>query len=72
MGKSILTEREHQVLHLVADCYGYKEIMQELGIALKTTNRHIENIMRKTGIHAKEKLILYAQQHGYGKRAKPA
>lgn len=69
---SPLTEREEQIMHLLAQCHTYQEICTILGISYRTLNRHIDNIMTKTGLNRKELLIKYAQDHGYGRKEVPA
>jgi DNA-binding CsgD family transcriptional regulator len=62
-----ITQREKEILHLLANFHNYNEMRDILGISLKTVNRHIENIMKKTGIHRKDLLTKYALEHEYGK-----
>lgn len=66
------TEREEEIMDLLADFHTYQNICSKLVISYRTLNRHIENIMAKTGIHRKELLIKYAQDHGYGRKEVPA
>lgn len=61
-----ITQREKEVLDLLAHYHNYIEICNILGIRYKTVKRHVENIMAKTGIHRKDLLIKYAIEHGYG------
>lgn len=63
-----LTEREEQIMHLLARFYTYQQICTKLdNISYRTLNRHIDNIMSKTGLNRKELLIKYALEHGYGR-----
>lgn len=55
-----LTEREHQVLKLIVDGKGNKEIALELGISPKTVSVHRTNIMTKFGVQNTVELIRYA------------
>lgn len=65
-----LTKREEEIMHLLAKCYTYKDMCQELGgISIKTLNCHIDHIMAKTSLRKKELLISYAQKNGYGEEA---
>jgi DNA-binding CsgD family transcriptional regulator len=57
------TQREKEVLQLLANFHNYSEISKILGISIKTVNRHIDNIMKKTGIHRKDLLTKYALEH---------
>lgn len=61
-----ITQREREVLQLLAGFHNYREMRAILGISLKTVNRHIENIMKKTGIHRKDLLTKFALEQGYG------
>lgn len=46
-GVPLLTAREHQVLELVAQGLSAKEVAQEIDIAPRTVERHIENVRLK-------------------------
>jgi len=46
-----LTSREMEVLQLVAEGKANKETAAELGIGVKTVEKHRENLMRKLDIH---------------------
>jgi len=59
-----LTEREREVLQLVAEGYTNKEIAMHLKISLKTALAHRNNIMQKLGIHRHADLIRYALKEG--------
>jgi DNA-binding NarL/FixJ family response regulator len=48
-----LTEREMEVLQLIARGYANKEIASHLGVALSTIRRHIENIYAKLHVHCR-------------------
>jgi DNA-binding NarL/FixJ family response regulator len=59
-----LTERELEVLALVAEGLNNKEIGERLGISPKTVARHRENIMAKVGVHNRIELAMYAVKIG--------
>ncbi|MCH7789086.1 MAG: response regulator transcription factor [Acidobacteria bacterium] len=59
-----LTEREREVLQLVARGHTYKEIGEELFIAEKTVENHTRNILKKLHLNRKNELIRYALDHG--------
>jgi two-component system, NarL family, response regulator NreC len=59
-----LTEREHQVLVLLADGKNNEEIAEALVISPKTVSRHRENIMRKLNLHSRAELVRYAIRKG--------
>ena len=55
-----LSEREQEVLELVAQGLSSKEIAQRLSIAVNTVNTHRKSITRKTGIKSVAGLAVYA------------
>lgn len=60
----VLTDRERQVLTLIAEDYTNHAIANELGISVKTVERHRENIMRKLNLHTRTELVKYAIRKG--------
>lgn len=61
---SPLTDRERQVLQLVAEGKTTKEIASLLGISVKTAESHRSNIMEKLNIHDTAGLVRYAIRSG--------
>ncbi|HID52454.1 MAG TPA: LuxR family transcriptional regulator, partial [Anaerolineae bacterium] len=59
-----LTEREREVLILIADGLTNAEIAERLGISVKTVDRHRENLMRKLNLHSRVDLVKYAIKCG--------
>ncbi len=59
-----LTEREREVLQLVAEGKTSKEIAEKLGITWKTAESHRTHIMEKLAIHDVAGLVRYAIRHG--------
>jgi len=59
-----LTSREMEILQLVAEGSGNKEIAQELGIGIKTVEKHREHLMAKLGLHDTAGLTRYAISAG--------
>lgn len=59
-----LTEREREVLKLVAEGYSNREIADQLFISVKTVLGHREKIMQKLDIHSRTDLIKYAIRKG--------
>ncbi|MCC5841418.1 MAG: response regulator transcription factor [Opitutales bacterium] len=55
-----LTPRETEVLQLVAEGKANKESASELGISIKTVEKHRNNLMRKLDIHDTASLTRYA------------
>lgn len=61
----VLTEREVQVLKLVARGYKNREIGEELDICTKTVETHRAKISKKLKIDRQAELIRYALDNGY-------
>lgn len=59
-----LTEREREVLTLIAEGRTNQEIADLLVISIKTVNRHRENIMAKLNLHSRVELVRYAIAQG--------
>jgi DNA-binding NarL/FixJ family response regulator len=55
-----LTTRESEVLQLIAEGYSNKEIGAELGISVKTVEKHRQQVMNKLGIHETAGLTRYS------------
>jgi HD-GYP domain-containing protein (c-di-GMP phosphodiesterase class II) len=58
-----LTDREAEVLGLIARGLATKEIAAELGIAARTVKHHIEHIYEKTGVSTRAGAALFAARH---------
>jgi DNA-binding NarL/FixJ family response regulator len=63
-GQNPLSDREREVLQLVARGYAYKEIGERLFISAKTVENHVRNILGKLHLSRKQELIRYALEHG--------
>jgi DNA-binding NarL/FixJ family response regulator len=59
-----LTDREKQVLKLVAEGHSNKEIAELLAIGVKTAMSHREHVMGKLGVHGRTELIRFALRRG--------
>ena len=59
-----LTEREADVIRLVARGQSNREIAQALVISEKTAKAHISNILGKLGLEDRTQLAIYALKHG--------
>ena len=59
-----LTDREREILQLVAEGRTNHEIADKLFISVKTVLRHRTNIMEKLGFHNRTELIKYAMSKG--------
>lgn len=61
---AVLTDRERQVLQLLAEGRPAKQIATDLGVSIKTVETHRANIMRKLGKHSIAELTKYAIREG--------
>lgn len=59
-----LTDREREILQLVAESYSTKEIAAKLGISIKTVDNHRTNLMRKLNLHDVASLTRYTLEIG--------
>lgn len=59
-----LTEREREVLTLIAEDHTNQDIANRLEISVKTVERHRENIMHKLNLHTRTELVKYAIRKG--------
>ncbi len=59
-----LTQREKEVLKLIAEGHKNAEIAEFLCISVKTVNKHRSNLMRKLDIHNASALTTYAIEKG--------
>jgi DNA-binding CsgD family transcriptional regulator len=60
---SVLTERECEVLRLVAAGRSNREIADELVISTHTVARHVQNIFAKAGLSSRAAATAYAYEH---------
>jgi NarL family two-component system response regulator LiaR len=59
-----LTERENDVLKLLAQGKANKEIAQSLFLGEKTVKTHVSSILQKLGVQSRTQAALYAAQRG--------
>jgi DNA-binding NarL/FixJ family response regulator len=59
-----LTEREREVLALIASGRSNREIARELLVAEKTVKTHVSNVLMKLGVQDRTQAALYAVRHG--------
>ncbi len=64
-----LTEREHQILGLVADGLSNKEIAAQLFLSEKTVKHHMTNILQKLQVRNRVEAAMLAQRGGRTSRA---
>lgn len=60
----VLSQREEQVLHLLADAKSNQDIGQELHISLATVKRHLSNIYAKLGATTRADAVRTARKVG--------
>jgi DNA-binding NarL/FixJ family response regulator len=61
-GYERLSDREREVLKLLADGLALKDIATKLVLSVKTVDAHKTNLMRKLDLHDRSELIKYAIQ----------
>jgi putative nucleotidyltransferase with HDIG domain len=59
-----LTEREIEVIGLLARGLATKQVARALGISVKTADRHIQNAYRKVGLSTRAGVAVFAMEHG--------
>jgi DNA-binding NarL/FixJ family response regulator len=60
----LLTDREKEVLHLLAEGRSNKEVATLLDIGLSTVETHRANLMQKINLHSTAEIVLYAVRKG--------
>jgi DNA-binding NarL/FixJ family response regulator len=59
-----LTERETEILRLVAKGVSYKAIAERLGLSHRTVQNHVQNTLNKLQLHNRVELARYAIEQG--------
>lgn len=57
-----LTEREREVMRLIARGYSYKEVAKELFISIKTVETHMSSVLRKLQLSSRHELARWASE----------
>lgn len=60
-----LSEREREVLALLAQGLGNKEIAQRLYLSVRTVEGHLVNVYGKLGVHSRTEAALHAVRQGW-------
>ncbi|HEX6863322.1 MAG TPA: PAS and helix-turn-helix domain-containing protein [Thermoanaerobaculia bacterium] len=60
----VLTQREHDVLCLLAAGHGTAEMARRLGISATTVRNHIQHLLDKLGAHTRLQAVSVARHHG--------
>src|SRR5918996_1119011 len=69
-----LTEREREVMRLIARGYAYKEVAKELFISIKTVETHVSSVLRKLQLSSRHELTRWASDRPalFPPRGRPA
>ncbi|MCB0790251.1 MAG: response regulator transcription factor [Flavobacteriales bacterium] len=59
-----LSEREYEIIALIADGLSYTRIADQLRLSAHTVTTHRRNIMQKLGVNNTAALVMYAVKHG--------
>ena len=62
-----LSDREMEVLRLLAQGLTNKDIAQTLILSVRTVEAHLRSIFGKLGAHSRTEAALWAVKHGYGR-----
>lgn len=63
-GTPRLTDRETEVLRLVAKGLSYKQVAQRLVVSHRTVQNHVQNTLHKLHLHNRVELVRYALEQG--------
>jgi len=58
----LLTDREREVLQLLAEGRSNKEVASVLGVSVHTIDTHRTNLMQKLGVHNTAEIVIYAMR----------
>jgi len=64
--ETVLTNREHEILDLIAQGFNNQQIAERLFISPRTVDTHRTNIMQKVHVHDAANLVRYAIERGFG------
>jgi DNA-binding NarL/FixJ family response regulator len=68
-GNSLLTPREEQLVALLAEGLGNRNIARELNLSEHTIKKYLFRIFEKLGISSRVELVLYAVNNGDPRQA---
>jgi DNA-binding NarL/FixJ family response regulator len=66
-----LTERETEILRMVATGMSYKQIASRLVLSHRTVQNHVQNSLGKLHLHNRVELVRYAIEHGLAGPSEP-
>ncbi|MGC9333868.1 MAG: response regulator transcription factor, partial [Anaerolineae bacterium] len=67
-----LTDREMEVLHLVAQGQTNHQVAHELGLSVRTIEAHLTHIYNKLGVGSRTEAALLAQRAGWFSSGPPS
>jgi DNA-binding NarL/FixJ family response regulator len=59
-----LTDREREVLTLLAQGLRTRDIAEYLSISPSTARNHVQNVLHKLNVHSRLEAVSYAFEHG--------
>ena len=59
-----LTDRQLEILTLLALGYSEKEVAPRLGISVRTARNHVANLYQRLGLHHRAEAVLMAVRYG--------
>lgn len=68
-GEDDLTEREREVLRLLAGGRSDSAIAEALGLSRNTVRNHVARVYAKTGAHNRSEAVVWARDRGYNSKA---
>jgi DNA-binding NarL/FixJ family response regulator len=68
-GRTLLTPREEQVVALVAEGLGNRQIARELNLSEHTIKKYLFRVFEKLGVSTRVELVLYAVNNGEPRHA---
>jgi two-component system response regulator NreC len=60
-----LTQREREIIKLIAEGYSSKDIAEQLVVSPSTIHSHRTNLMQKLNLSKRHELVQYAREHGF-------
>ena len=67
-----LSERETEILRMVATGLSYKQIATRLSLSHRTVQNHVQNTLGKLQLHNRIELVRYAIEHGLAGEPEPS